>query len=71
MNETLAIIITYNRKKILGECLDALITSSVKCDVLIVDNASTDGTKDLVGKYLNDSVGKNELGCKIIYYNIT
>lgn len=72
MNETLAIIVTYNRKKLLGECLDALITSTVKCDILIVDNFSTDGTRELVEEYLNRQnthLNVDDSDVRIIYYN--
>ena len=40
-----AVIVTYNRKALLRECLQALKTQTRKPDhVLVVDNASTDGT---------------------------
>lgn len=51
--KTLAIVVTYNRKQLLKECINALIYQTVKCDVLIVDNASTDGTKDFIKDYLD------------------
>lgn len=47
MNKTAAIILTYNRKEILKNCVDAVLgqKTSVKPDVIVVDNGSTDGTK--------------------------
>ena len=40
-----AIVVTYNRKRLLGECLDSLLRQSHSLDALyIIDNASTDGT---------------------------
>ena len=46
MNRALATIVTYNRKELLCECLEALLHQSCACfDILIVDNACTDGTK--------------------------
>jgi GT2 family glycosyltransferase len=44
-----AVVVTYNRKTLLEECLQALKSQSRTVDhVLVVDNASTDGTPDLV-----------------------
>ncbi len=42
-----AVIVTYNRKKLLVECLSGLGKQTASLDALIlVDNASTDGTPD-------------------------
>lgn len=41
-----AVVVTYNRKAKLLACLGALSRQSVPCDVLVVDNASTDGTAE-------------------------
>jgi len=46
MHEVIAIIVTYNRKELLYSCITALIKQSKACDILIVDNASKDGTKE-------------------------
>lgn len=44
-----AVIVTYNRKKLLEECLDAIIGQTRKIDkIIIIDNASTDGTSELI-----------------------
>jgi rhamnopyranosyl-N-acetylglucosaminyl-diphospho-decaprenol beta-1,3/1,4-galactofuranosyltransferase len=40
-----AIVVTFNRKHCLKECILALLNQTLLCDVLIIDNASTDGTK--------------------------
>lgn len=48
LKKVLAIIVTHNRKELLNECIDALLSQSFPCDILIIDNDSTDGTKDLV-----------------------
>jgi rhamnopyranosyl-N-acetylglucosaminyl-diphospho-decaprenol beta-1,3/1,4-galactofuranosyltransferase len=46
-----AIVVTYNRKQLLSECLDSLLGQTRALDGLyIIDNASTDGT----GEYLRD-----------------
>jgi len=42
-------VVTYNRKKILVECLDALLKQTYPLDAIyIIDNASTDGTPELL-----------------------
>ena len=48
--QIVAVIVTYNRLKLLKECIEALSKSTVKTNILIVNNASTDGTKE----YLSD-----------------
>lgn len=43
------IVVTYNRKELLINCLDAIRNQTFKpIAVYIIDNASTDGTKDLL-----------------------
>jgi len=46
---TCAVVVTYNRRPLLEECVQALLdqTSPVG-EIIVVDNASTDGTADLV-----------------------
>jgi rhamnopyranosyl-N-acetylglucosaminyl-diphospho-decaprenol beta-1,3/1,4-galactofuranosyltransferase len=44
-----AVVVTYNRKELLRECLQAVTGQTRAPDtVLVVDNASTDGTPDMV-----------------------
>ena len=44
-----AIVVTYNRKALLQECLEAIFSQTYPVrKVIIVDNASTDGTRDLL-----------------------
>ena len=58
----LAVVVTYNRKELLCECLEALLHQECSfLDILIVDNASTDGTYDYIEKYLKDK--------RVIYEN--
>jgi len=58
--KVVAIVVTYNRKELLKECINALLGQDYNnCDVLIVDNASTDGTKEYI---------KNELKNKKVHY---
>lgn len=39
-----AVVVTYNRLELLRQCVEALRAQTTACDILIVDNASTDGT---------------------------
>ena len=43
-NNVAAVVVTYNRLELLHQCVAALRNQSAVCDILIVDNASTDGT---------------------------
>jgi rhamnopyranosyl-N-acetylglucosaminyl-diphospho-decaprenol beta-1,3/1,4-galactofuranosyltransferase len=44
-----AVVVTYNRKALLVECLDALFAQTRPVDeIYLVDNASTDGTRELL-----------------------
>jgi len=44
-----AVIVTYNRKDLLRECLNAVLSQTCPPDhVLVVDNASTDGTPEML-----------------------
>lgn len=48
-NSVCAVVVTYNRKELLRECLQALLGQSHAVDhILVVDNASSDGTAGLV-----------------------
>lgn len=60
MNEVAAVVVTYNRLELLKENIEALLNQSYKCDVILVDNASTDGTSEYVSS-LNEK--------KILYFN--
>lgn len=51
-----AVVVTYNRKKLLAECLDALLgQSNLLKKILIIDNASTEEIKNYLNSkgYLN------------------
>lgn len=59
----IAVIVTYNRKELLKECIQALINQKgEKCDVLVIDNKSTDGTYEYI---------KNLVDMKTIIYENT
>ncbi|MCQ2482203.1 MAG: glycosyltransferase family 2 protein [Clostridia bacterium] len=49
--EVFAVVVTYNRKELLCECLDAILNQSYPVKrIIVVNNNSTDGTLD----YLNE-----------------
>lgn len=55
-----ALIVTYNRKELLCECIDAILNQTVLPNkIVVLDNASTDGTSELFkknGKYNMDVI---------------
>lgn len=55
------IVVTYNRKSLLLECLEHLLSQSIQSDIIVVDNNSNDGTEEELKQYINDG--------KILYYN--
>jgi GT2 family glycosyltransferase len=56
------IVVTFNRKKLLRECLESLLKQSYKnFEILLIDNASTDGTHE----YVEDLID----GKKLQYFN--
>lgn len=56
MKDTCAIVVTYNRIDLLKHCLEALRQqSSPPAVIIVVDNASTDETREVVGRQLQDS----------------
>jgi len=60
MTTTAAVVVTFNRRELLVECIDALLNQTVALDhIFIVDNASADGTEECVrakGYTAHDSI---------------
>lgn len=49
MRKTAAVVVTYNRKELLAQCMDCLLSQTdAICDILVIDNASTDGTGEMI-----------------------
>lgn len=60
MKKVIAVVVTYNRKELLKECIENLINQDYNnLEILVIDNHSTDGTKEFIKEYINDK--------KIIY----
>ena len=49
----LAVVVTFNRIGMLKKCIESLCEQTVRCNILIIDNHSTDGTGEYV-KSLSD-----------------
>ena len=47
-SETLIFLPTYNECETIGRMIDALLVLPIACDVLVVDDRSTDGTTDIL-----------------------
>ncbi len=46
MEKVIAVVVTYNRQKLLSECITALKNQTRKIDkIFVVNNGSTDGTE--------------------------
>jgi GT2 family glycosyltransferase len=52
MSRVTAVVVTYNRRELLNSCLHSLIAQSFSLDrIVVVDNASTDGSEEVVGSF--------------------
>lgn len=51
------VVVTYNRYELLKECLESLLKQTYKTDILLVDNASSDGTDKRI---IEDGYLKNQ-----------
>lgn len=77
MEKVAAVVVTYNRKKLLSENIGALLKQSYKdCVIIIIDNNSSDGTYELLkplidqGKIKYYNTGKNLGGAGGFQYGI-
>lgn len=69
LNKTVAVVVTYNRRELLKKCIEGIRgQKDATCDIIVIDNHSTDGTGDMllplidagvIQYYLMDS----NLGC--------
>lgn len=76
MSDTAAIVVTYNRKKLLKECITSLKNQTQQVDIIIIDNMSTDGTVEMLKPFIDTqaiiyhSTGKNIGGAGGFYEGI-
>ena len=50
-----AVVVTYNRKALLKKCIDHILKQSAGApDILVIDNASTDGTEGFITEEYKD-----------------
>lgn len=78
MSNVATIVVTYNRKDLLLENIEHLLAQTVckKQDIIIIDNASTDGTKEYIQKYIDGgnvtylNTGKNLGGAGGFQYGV-
>lgn len=55
MNKIVSITVTYNRKKLLKENIEALLKQDYSnFDIIVIDNNSSDGTDELMNLYSNN-----------------
>ena len=48
-NKIAAVVVTFNRKTLLNKCVHHILNQTVQdVDVLVIDNASTDGTEEMI-----------------------
>lgn len=68
MNKKIAaVVVTYNRKELLKENIECLLSqTSTVPDILIIDNHSTDGTKEYIQKFIdNKSIKYYDTGANL------
>ena len=59
-SEILFVITTWNQSEYTKICLDSLKLIDEKCDILVIDDASTDNTIDLCNTYDIEVISKKE-----------
>ena len=53
---SVAVVVTYNRKELLKQNIECLLKQTSPCDIYIIDNASTDGTGEMVKSYTDERI---------------
>lgn len=76
MNKVAAVVVTYNRKKLLKLCIEKLLHQTFNTDIIVIDNMSTDGTHEMLKSFIDNnkiiyhSTGKNIGGAGGFYEGI-
>lgn len=61
-----AVVVTYNRKDLLQQCLSAIAAQTRPCeDIIVVDNCSSDGTAEMLAESWGDKVQTHVLAPNI------
>jgi GT2 family glycosyltransferase len=61
-----AVVVTYNRKELLAQCLDALLSQRRPPQAIyVVDNASSDGTEEMIAARYANLVRYERLHCNL------
>lgn len=54
MNNVVAVVVTYNRCELLKKCIEGIYSQEgASCDLILIDNASTDGTSEYIKSLIN------------------
>lgn len=53
MNDTAAVVVTYNRCELLLENMQCLLSQTRATDIIVVDNGSTDGTREKLSELID------------------
>jgi glycosyltransferase involved in cell wall biosynthesis len=73
------IVVTYNRKLLLNQCLESILTQIInkEVEIIVIDNCSCDGTEDFIKNRFGDRVKffKNKArlslwSCKTLGFNL-
>ena len=57
MNDTAAVVVTYNRCEMLRQNIECLLNQKdAVCDIYVIDNASTDPTRETVESFTDERV---------------
>jgi len=60
--KTTIITLAYNHERYVREALSSAIAQTVAVDeIIVIDDASTDGTAEVIGKFLNEHFGSKIL----------
>ncbi len=60
--KVIAVVVTYNRKGLLKECLESILNQSLSAQkIIVVDNASTDGTAEMIRKMKSETLRNTEM----------
>ncbi|MCM1524371.1 MAG: glycosyltransferase family 2 protein [Ruminococcus sp.] len=78
MKKIAAVVVTYNRKVLLKENIESLLSQTIAdlLDIIVIDNASTDNTYEYISEYVNNgsiiykNTGANLGGAGGFHYGI-